>query len=68
MRLVSKLLAISYMVVNVTAHTSKLSYSDTLTLLKRPAAAAESVFLQEPLLSGSYSGSNLYGRQHLVEP
>ena len=45
------LLVISYMVVNVITHMNKLTYSDKLTILKRPAAAAESVFLQEPLFA-----------------
>ena len=42
------------MVVTVTTHTDKLT--DTLTILKRPAAATESVLLQEPLLLGPILG------------
>ena len=37
--------SISYTVVTVTTHTNKVTYSDTLTILKPPAAATESVFL-----------------------
>ena len=63
------LLAISYMAVTVTRHRNKLTYSDTLTILKRPAAVAESVFLQDPLLLGPILGqTGLVERKHLHKP
>ena len=41
----------------------------TLTILKRPAAAAESVLFQEPLLLGPVLGhTGMVERQHLGEP
>ena len=48
--------SISYMVVTVTTHMNKLTLFDTLTILKHPAAAAESVLLQKPLRLGPIRG------------
>ena len=62
------MLAISYIVVTVTTHTNK-HYTDPLTILKRPAAATESVLLQEPLLLGSILGqTGMVERNNLRKP
>ena len=60
--------SIIYMVVTVTTLTKK-HYSDTLTILKLPATAAESVLLQKPLLWGPILGqTGMVERKHLSEP
>ena len=56
------------MVVTVTTHRT-VTYSDTLTILKLPAAVTESVFHQEPLLLGPILGqTGMVEWKHLREP
>ena len=60
------------MVVTVTTHINKLTnkqYLDIPTILKRPAAATESVLLQKPLFLGPILGqTGMVERKHLSEP
>ena len=57
------------MAVTVTTHTNKLTYSDTLTILKRPAAATESVLLHKSLFLGPILGqTGMVERKNVRKP